>query len=301
MGRRGTVVRMQLTRRAFLTGAGSAGFLAACGGGDDDGGGTADPNGLVLLTVFDPQHLVTAGVPTRATVALARTDGVPLRDAPDEVAFQVLTDDGRPVGDPFTARSRAEGLPTPYFPVVLDVEDPGVYGLEATVDGAELEPSAFMANATAQVTAPGPGDPMIPVDTPTVGDARGADPICTRDPVCPFHDVTLREALGERRPTAFLVATPEFCQTEVCGPVLDVLVGEAEAYPAVRFVHAEVYADARAVDNVAQATLTEAMSAYQLTFEPSLFLAGADGVVVARLDNVYDASELREQLDELIA
>ena len=36
------------------------------------------------------------------------------------------------------------------------------------------------------------------------------------------------------------------------------------------------------------------MSAYGLSFEPSLFVARANGVIVTRLDNVFDRVELAQ-------
>jgi len=38
---------------------------------------------------------------------------------------------------------------------------------------------------------------------------------------------------------------------------------------------------------------------YGLTFEPSLFVADESGVIVARLDNVYDRAELRAALSRV--
>ena len=64
-------------------------------------------------------------------------------------------------------------------------------------------------------------------------------------------------------------------------------------------MHAEVYADPRAVDNITDATVAEAPQAYALPFEPALFLANSDGTVNARLDNLFGAEELRAELAEL--
>jgi len=52
------------------------------------------------------------------------------------------------------------------------------------------------------------------------------------------------------------------------------------------FVHADVYADRTAT------TLAPAVQAYKLTFEPVLFVAGADGVITNRLDGVFDRAEI---------
>jgi hypothetical protein len=293
-----------LSRRTFLAGAAGATLLAACGGDDASGSGDgADTSAggadgpANLLALFAPQGVLIAGTEQRTTFAVADAEGVPIQDLPGELDFS-LRQGGEEL-EVITATAHTEGVPTGYYPVRFTPAEPGDYEITTTFDGDELTPRAFIVSPPEDVSIPGPGEMMIPVDTPTVADGRGVDPICTRVPPCPLHEVTLTEALGEGRPVAFLIATPEFCQTALCGPVLDVLLGEVDASPGTRFVHAEVYADPRAVDNISEATVAEAPLAYALPFEPALFLANSDGTISARLDNLYDAGELRTELAKL--
>ena len=60
-------------------------------------------------------------------------------------------------------------------------------------------------------------------------------------------------------------------------------------------VHAEVY-----TDTTLEAT-TAAVQDYKLSFEPVLYLAGADGVIASRLDSIYDVAELRGELTKLVS
>jgi hypothetical protein len=46
------------------------------------------------------------------------------------------------------------------------------------------------------------------------------------------------------------------------------------------------------------AELAPAMSAYNLSYEPALFVAKPGGVIVDRLDNVFDRAELAAALDK---
>jgi hypothetical protein len=135
---------------------------------------------------------------------------------------------------------------------------------------------------------PGPGDPLPKVPSPTTADPHGVNPICTRSPVCPFHTVSLDQAIGGAKPIALLVSTPAFCQVAICGPVLDLLVDHKATLERAGFqvIHAEVYIDAKA-----QRT-APVVDALGLTFEPSLFLARGNGTVVERLDYIFDADEL---------
>ena len=43
--------------------------------------------------------------------------------------------------------------------------------------------------------------------------------------------------------------------------------------------------------------MAPAVTAYHLNFEPRLFIADAKGTLVARLDSIYDAQELKAALD----
>lgn len=174
------------------------------------------------------------------------------------------------------------------------MDEPGIYTGRAEIDGEAVE-MAISVDAAGDVTVIQPGAQLPKLATPTAADARGVDPICTSDPVCPLHDLTLAEAVEEGRPIALLVATPAFCQIAVCGPVLEVLLEVVEDHPDIRFLHAEVYTDPFE-DLEQRAPIVGQLG---LTFEPTLVLAGADGRVVERLDTIYDRVELNDALARL--
>jgi hypothetical protein len=285
-----------LSRRAFLAGSAGAAFLLACGGNGDDAADdstdTTAAAGLSLVKFFGDDFVV-AGKPQRVTFGLGDAEGVVLGEVPATLDLTLLFN-GETIGPPVPVASRNEGIPRPYYPLEFNVADPGVYTAATTVDGEPIEAS-FQVLDAGEVRLPQVGDPLPAFDIPTVDDHRGVDPICTRDPECPLHDLTLAQALAEGRPIAFSVSTPEFCQVAICGPVLDVLLEQQPAFPHVRMLHAEVYTD-RTTE-----TLAPVIDTFGLTFEPTLFLAGADGTIAARLDNIYDTSELVERLQSLPA
>src|SRR5260370_39071776 len=66
--------------------------------------------------------------------------------------------------------------------------------------------------------------------SPTKQNPLGVDPICTRQPACPLHTVSLSDVVGTGRPVAVLFATPALCQTRYCGPVLDELRAVRQAF-----------------------------------------------------------------------
>lgn len=290
-----------LSRRRFLAAGGAAAasavLLGACG--SDDGGSTATTGtssgdqGLALAQFFGGP-LFVAGRSVRAPFGVADIDGLlPVEDTPESLAVTVLGPDSAPLGDPIEVRRHAEGLPRGYFPLVFDAPEPGIYTARTDIGGEAAEMSMKIDTA-ADVRVVQLGDALPAVDTPTVDDARGVDPICTNDPVCPLHEISVRDALAEGRPLALLVATPAFCQIAICGPVLDVLLGVVDDHPDVRFLHAEPFAAPPDLE-----TGAPVVDALGLHYEPCLVLTGSDGTVVERLDTIYDRDELVAALGRL--
>ena len=182
----------------------------------------------------------------------------------------------------------------PYYAFRVPIESPGVYYL--VVEGGPEEGAAFQVMEPGSVAVLGPGSPMPPFDTPTFDDGRGVDPICTRQPEpCPFHEITLSEAMLAGKPVAYLIGTPAFCQTGTCAPALDSMIDVQDRYgDEFSWVHAEVYTDLTATE------VAPAVQAVDLSFEPTLFLTDADGVIVERLDGLWNDTELAERLDLLL-
>lgn len=110
-----------------------------------------------------------------------------------------------------------------------------------------------------------------------------------------FYQLTVAEAMQSGRPSVVVFATPGFCQTALCAPVLK----SAETiYPAfkaqVNFIHVEIYKQfnpALVVDD----TVTE----WQLTSEPWTFILDQKGTVFARFGGPVSPRELTATLKEL--
>lgn len=297
----------KLSRRHFIaTGAAAAGavLLGACGGDDDavgsDGTSTTkatepkNERGLGLAQFFGGPMFV-AGSTVRAPFGLADVDGLlDPADTPAELEIQLVDIDDKPVGDPVTVARHDKGLARPYFPLIVDLADPGVYKATTEYDGIAIDAS-FEVLTTDKVKVIQVGAPFPALDTPTTADARGVTPICTKEPACALHGSTAKEVLAAGTPMAFLVATPAFCQITVCGPVLDVLIRSLTAAPHVTGLHAEVYAN----PSVDLQTFAPAAGALGLHYEPALVLVGSDGLVKDRLDTIYDEVELAAALAAL--
>jgi hypothetical protein len=292
-------------RRLLLAGAGSL-ALAACGGGDEgsrasSGGGgertTTTAAGtaavsLSLLRVFAPEQAV--GVPVRLPLAFAGADGVPTDAVPERITVRAVSPSGAAL-EPVEVGRRSAGIPSPYFPYEATFEEEGRWELGIGVGGAETSTELTVRPASDLGVVPGPGDRLPSIPTPTTVDALGIDPLCTAQPQCPLHETSLVDAMATGMPVVLLVSTPAFCQTAICGPVLELLVERAATLAQrATLIHVEVYADETARET------SPTVAALGLRHEPSLFLADAGGTVRRRLDYTFDATELDDSLAGLL-
>jgi len=285
-----------LTRRRLLAGLAATGALAACSGSNgttDDARADTDAaprdagNGFTLVQRF-PNNVQVPGV-IRMPITLSTGAAQFIQDGPATLTARVVDIDGAPVGDTFSA-VRRDVAPAPYYDFRTVIDAPGIFAL--VVDGGPDEGAAFQVMDPQAVAVPTPGRPLPGFNTPTLADDQGVDSLCTRTPEpCPFHELSLTDALATGRPVAYYVGTPEFCSTGSCAPALDALIVAANQFgDQFVFVHAEVFTDSAGVD------IAPAVTAAGMTYEPALFITDAAGMVVERLDAVWDESELLERL-----
>jgi hypothetical protein len=286
-----------VSRRVLLAGTAGAVILAACGSdsSSDSPAETpaptaATPDNMALVRFF-AEPSVTVGTARRLVFGLADADGTLRPEGPPQVSASLLDPTGAEIST-ITGTRRDVNLPRAYYEFRVDVPQEGAHTLRVN-DGAATAEAAFTVGTPGSLPFPGPGDPLPPFDTPTLAAPGGVDPVCTREPACPFHDITLSDALGAGKPIVYLIGTPAFCQTGICGPVLDVMIGIVDDYPDLQFIHAEVYTDNTATQ------AAPAVAAAGLSFEPVIFLTDASGTIIERLDVIVDESELREQLAAL--
>lgn len=296
-----------LSRRRFLAAgalAGGVALLGACGSDDSDDASTDDgadtgsdgARGYGLIPFLRRDLAVlSAEARSRVPFALADKDGLlPTDQVPKSLQVRIRdTTNGRSTNSVSVAR-HGDGLARAYFALEVTFDKPGIYTIESEFDGEPIELSV-QAYPDDQVTVVRPGVRMPPLETPTMADAKGVDPICTRDPVCPLHDITVAQATQNGKPLALLVATPAFCQVAICGPVLEILLDVMADHPGVQYLHAEVYTQPK----VNLDTFTPAVTQLALPQEPVLVLVGSDGVVTERLDVIFDRVELDAKLGTL--
>jgi hypothetical protein len=250
----------------------------------DDGNGAM--SGVGLARLFGAQQPV--GTELRLPLLVTDADGTPVPAPPSRLGVRVGADGGE-LGRSVWVDRHDQGVAHPYYPLRTTFDDEGAWRLVADSDGTIIE-TVVSAVAPTEAAVVGVGDRLPRVATPTRRDGRGIAPVCTADPPCPLHEVSLDAALGAGRPVALLVTSPGSCGSAVCASAIDLLV-EARRR-GLTAIHAEASTDGGS-------TPTPVARALDLTDDLSLFLAGADGTVAERLDHIFDRREMRLALQAL--
>ncbi len=288
----------RIPRRSFVAGGVALATLTACGSSSDSStdAGALQPSrlGVRFPDGFRAPTVAVAGAgPQRFPFVVIADDGFPMiTSAPDSIDIELEFE-----GEALTTETvavRGVGQFTPYYPLVFTPPAPGRYLAKTDFSDLDIE---FIVEERANVGLFQVGDELPPFDTPTFDDARGVDPVCTRAEPCPFHELTLTEALANGKPTALLISTPEFCQTDVCGPSVEFLIEAAEGRNDLNVVHAEVFADPRNPEPVPFPALAPLLEAWAFEFEPALFVTDALGTIVATRHFAIDRDEFDEAIN----
>lgn len=143
---------------------------------------------------------------------------------------------------------------------------------------------------------PRPGDPAPKIHTPTPASVGGdLAKITTRIPPDTQNRVDYADVLG-KEPILLLFATPQFCQSRVCGPVVDVAEQvKEETGDKAAFIHMEIYKD-----NNPPATRPQ-VKAFHLPTEPWLFAIDREGKVSSVVEGAFGLELMHKVVDKVIA
>jgi len=273
----------------------AVGVVSACGSSSR---GTIDS----LLKRPGPDVAVTAGAgsfvpgPVRFPFLVIDNSGKPV-ERPSAQVWVATGRDARPFAST-TARLEPIGIPgrsaaaagnvTKIYVAHFRVPRPGRYWLVAVPDGARIQAvSVFEVDATQPVPKVGAKAPASA--TPTLG----SEPVAALTTEVPPDRDLLRESvagsLAAHEPFVVTFATPRFCTSRVCGPVVDVVQSVARRYSGsgIRFIHVEVFRD-----NDPAKGYNRWMRQWGLTTEPWTFLVGRDGRIKAEFEGSVSADEL---------
>jgi hypothetical protein len=248
----------------------------------------------------------------RLGFALFRRDRSQITNA--SVAVYVAAAGGGPVKGPYLARyedlsvrpqfqsrqtatdpNAAKSIYTVHIPFAKPgrYEMLGIAKQGGKLVAATLPQAGIVVKKAADDPIPAVGTAPPRIHTPTITDVGGnAAAIDTRLPPDSMHDVDFADVLG-KKPVMLIFATPQLCQSRVCGPVVD-LAEQVKANSDnsdVAFIHMEVFRDNRIDKGV-----RPQMAAFHLQTEPWLFTFNKAGKVAARIEGAFSERELNEAI-----
>jgi hypothetical protein len=160
---------------------------------------------------------------------------------------------------------------------------------------AKLLPSAAVVGEISSIPRPGERAPLI--HTTTAADVGGdLSKITTRIPPDTQNKVDYAEVLG-KEPILLLFATPQFCQSRVCGPVVDVAEqAKQEDGDEAAFIHMEIYND-----NDPGKGVRPQVRAFHLPSEPWLFAIDRNGVVRDAVEGAFGLKLMHEAVEKAVS
>jgi hypothetical protein len=142
---------------------------------------------------------------------------------------------------------------------------------------------------------PRPGERPPAIHTPTASDVGGnLEEITTRIPPDTQNRVDFADVLGEQ-PIALLFATPQFCESRVCGPVVDVAEQVKESYgDRVEFIHMEIFNE-----NDPSKGVRPQVRAFHLPSEPWLFVIDRNGTVREAVEGAFGVDRMTAAVEKV--
>lgn len=302
---------------AFVLLAGAAGMLgASCG--SSTSGAVSFPTVLTLggRNIYANVESTSLGVgPNRFLVALTDNDSRIISDAQMSLRFYDLTGPKAVFSASTTTKlvkidltvEVAGGGPKPagndavYVAQNVTFNRPGQWGvqIDLTRNGTRLKPIPYTFNVLERTPEPAIGDPAPASVQRVLSDVGGDDAqIDSSDPPRPqMHGVTVADALKTRKPIVLAFATPGYCTTRTCGPMMENVMDPLYAkYKAEAiFVHIEPY-DLKTRNETGIQAPVPAFQQWNLQTEPWVFVIDRAGKIAGKFEGIAAAGEVEAVL-----
>jgi len=175
----------------------------------------------------------------------------------------------------------------------------GTWGLEvlAQSGGGAVESARLSVSVAATSLTPTAGTPAPRSRNLIAGDVRELTQIDSSEPPDPrLHQTRIADAIAQGKPQVIVFATPRYCTSRVCGPVVDIVRTLIPIYgDRVAFVHEEIW------ENVSLQKLSPTVAEWNLRSEPWIFVVDGKGLVRARFEGVTTRRELEAALKLVLA
>jgi hypothetical protein len=110
-----------------------------------------------------------------------------------------------------------------------------------------------------------------------------------------LHQIRIADAIEQRKPQLIVFATPQFCTSRMCGPVVDIVRTLLPTYgKRVAFTHQEIWQD------FADKKVFPTVEEWRLFTEPWIFVVDGRGIIRAKFEGLVTVRELETSLREML-
>ena len=235
--------------------------------------------------------------------------------------FMVITNDARPVNRPTarvwiasgrdqkpfaqtTARLERIGISgisepaaggvTRIYVTHLRIARPGRYWLVTQPAGRTIK-GVGVFDVRATLPVPKVGAEAPPSRTPTLAGAPAAALTTARPPDRSLLRYSVAASLAAHKPFVVTFATPKYCTSRVCGPVVDIVRTLIPTYgDRVAFIHQEVW------QRGASQEFAPTMVEWNLRSEPWIFVVDGQGMIRASFEGLTTRREVEAALRSML-
>jgi hypothetical protein len=208
------------------------------------------------------------------------------------VPFAQTTARSEPIGVSGSEPGEAEAV----FVANLQLDEPGTYWLLAEPVGGRKIQAVGNVVVKEKTAAPDVGAQAVPSKTPTLRTSTLEQLTTSTKPDRKLYESSVAEALAAKSPVVVVFATPKYCTSRTCGPVVEVVsdVRRKHAEDGIRFIHVEIYED-----NDPTKGENRWVKEWNLPSEPWVFVVGADGTIRDRFEGTVSVRELDSAVGEI--
>ena len=198
-------------------------------------------------------------------------------------------------------RSLPIGLGVYVVPVQLT--SAGLWGVHLELSAGErdgaMDEVRLRFSVRERQAAPSVGQRAPSVDSRTRDDVESLSALTSDvDPEPGLYAMSISEALNSARPSIIAFATPAFCHSRTCAPVLDAVKSVWREFSAeVNGIHVEVFENPHEPSRLVEA---EAFVVWRLPSEPWVFVVDADGVIRYAFEGAVTEAELRSAVEWVV-
>jgi hypothetical protein len=273
--------------KGFLFGVALAGvLLSACGGTQttpfavvvSSNGSVGEGEQRVLFALVDPEtDEFLASEDREATMTLHDENGAPIETYP--MFFVGIIQEVRGI-----------------YGANIVIPEAGTYQVTIDADGLNTAgPVGLLAAEDPPVVQL--GEPAPPSETRTAAEYPDLSVISSDpEPDPAMYQLSVDEAVSNGRPSIVVFATPAWCVSAACGPLLAQVKALQPDFEDVDFVHVEVYDDIQ-VSTFEELVLVPAVIEWGLLAEPWVFVMDRNGEVTGSYEGAASDDELREALE----